>query len=163
MATYEQSSEILSGTEADYTELIEALESELPKKFYVNGHTSTQTSSAGAFTKLHGVTSVVIADDEVIKTTSTLSVSGSNTSDSWQCRHVIGANVPSVRHYSRWSAASSSTGGNKDNITVSTIWENITGGTYEVELQVATVSGAAPTGTFYSNVGNTIVEICKKR
>lgn len=163
MSVYSTITDILSAGNANILELGTSLENELPLKIRSTASATLFTSSAAGPTVINTISGVVIAPDDIVVCVSNVFVSGSNTADRFALSHAIDGTALAAQYWSRFTPPASSTSGDTDTVPVFTAFQDQTAGTKEITLRVGTVSGGAPSGTFYAQLNNLYVIIAKRR
>lgn len=161
MSTYSIASSLLSSGVANIQTLITALQSDLPSKYTVGTYSSfSHTAGGTSAVDIHTV-NITASEDELIRVISNINCSANNTSDNWQLRHNISGVTLDTLKRAKFIAPVSNTSGKYTQITLETVFENLSGAK-TIELEVGSLDGA-PAGNFYSHVGSTIVIQTKKR
>lgn len=161
MADYDPSSEIKSSGEINANRMIAAF-IELAVLPANDGHTSFSYAPGGStsFSTID-TASITVENDEAVLVLSTGSWSGTSTTETWYLRHNISGETLSAERQVRVTAKANKTDGKQEAYMVATLFTNMSGAK-TVNLEVGN-SDSGPTGTFYSNVGNTYIFQLKKR
>lgn len=161
MADYDPSSEIKNSGEINANRIISGLV-ELAVLPSNDGHTSFSYAPGGSTSfSTMDTAAITVENDEAVIVISTGCWSSSSTTDTWYLRHNISGETLSAERQTRVTGKANKTDGKQEAYAVVTLFTNMSG-SKTVVLEVGN-SDSGPSGTFYSNVGNTYIFQFKKR
>lgn len=131
-------------------DLKSVLEDYLPAAHWTSSDTTlrTYTNLIVSPTQVHGSEfSITAADDSLYVLTGVIAVSASSVNDTWEF-HPTDDDGPTVSHKSYFTAMGTATHGKSLMIPIRGIWENVTAGSRDFDVNVGATSGTP--GSLYS-------------